>query len=161
MARHSKKEQKPRYHWDKQLVNTWLKSDRRELNNVLTVRPRSSQPAKSIAWGTGISSQKSFKLSFKVMPIDDIRNPNYVLERQLYVVLEYENDKSDAVTATCYDAGGIFGYGVVEVEAIENLCQSIVEIYEDLLQTNDDQLGPPAKQLKNYLTTVIKKKNAA
>lgn len=147
--------------WTHQPIATWLKSDRRELNHLYIARLKPKRRAQAVAWATDMLSQKSLKLSLKVVPIDNLRNSRYELIRPLWITLEYENDKSDVVTATCYDAAGVFGYGNSDLEAMEDLCKSILEIYDDLFDTNNESLGPAAKQLKDFLIRVIRKVDAA
>ena len=144
------------FHWADQPIATWLKSDRRELTNAYVCRSRKQQ--ESVAWATDQLSEKGISASLKIVPFQQLRDERYVLLRPIWITLEYG---TEVVTATCYDASAMFGHGDTEIEAIEDLCNALIQCYEDLSSDSDDKLGPLAKQLKNYLQTLVVPKNAA
>ncbi len=161
MAKHHVKQPRGAYDFIDQPVASFFKSNRRVFDKAILVKKRTKQSIKMVAWATAVSSQKLLKISVMVRPINNIRNSKYELIKPMCAIVEYDNDRSDVVTATCYDAEGLFGYGVTELDAVDELCKSIVEVYEDLQITPEEGMGPAAKTLKGYLTEVIRKRNAA
>ena len=104
-----------------------------------------------------LTGSKTF-VAYKVIPFQNLDSAQYVLNKPIFILLEGSND---AMTATCYDAGGLFGYGDTEQEAIKDLCDVLIQCFEDLISEDEENLGAEARRLKDYLTKVIDKKNAA
>ena len=161
MPKQHSRQSRALYDWIDQPVVNYLRSHRTSYDKAFVVKKRTKQTTKVIAWATGASSQKNIKFTVSVVPINNIRNPKYELIKPMCAIIEYDNDSPDVVTATCYDADGLFGSGVSELEATEDLCRLIIEVFEDLVDSSGENLGPTAKILKEYLTQVIKKRNAA
>jgi len=90
-------------------------------------------------------------VSLKKVAIKNLRNPRYELTEELLVHLEEEND---SITAISYDIGQ-YGQGVSEEEAIQDLCEIIVEYYK-LLSSEKKKLSKQLKTHLNYLKKIIK-----
>jgi hypothetical protein len=58
--------------------------------------------------------------------LENLRNPQYEVTRAIPVVLEEDEGQ---YVATWYDAD-LFGYGDSEQEALEDLCETIVSLWE-------------------------------
>src|SRR4030066_1922051 len=73
---------------------------------------------------------------YKAIPLNSLKHPQYILKRPVYITLETDNDK---VIASLDDIEA-FAYADTEFEAINLLCEEIINIYEDL-QADRDNLG--------------------
>jgi len=84
----------------------------------------------------------------------NLRSDKYRLVSPLQVTLSVEND---IYAVTTYDLN-MFGYGESEDEAIQDLCDAIVEYYEEL-EDNQNCLGKVPAQHKHFLDQMIQKCN--
>jgi|SRR3989339_796363 len=84
----------------------------------------------------------------------NLRSDKYRLVLPLPVTLSIEND---IYAVTTYDLN-MFGYGESEDEAIQDLCDAIVEYYEEL-EDNQNCLGKVPAQHKHFLDQMIQKCN--
>ena len=62
------------------------------------------------------------------VPLENLRDPRFEVSRPLPVVLEEDDGQ---FVATWYDAD-VFGYGDTEQEALEDLCDGIVSLWDVL-----------------------------
>jgi hypothetical protein len=90
------------------------------------------------------------KVSARNIYIQNLRHPNYTLRRSIPVSLESEENK---IIANCYDID-MYGSGDNEEEAIDDLCEVIVEYYESL-KADKENLGPLPEKHWDYLRTVV------
>jgi hypothetical protein len=85
--------------------------------------------------------------------LENLRNLQYEVVRPLPVVLEEDEGQ---YVATWYDAD-LFGYGDSEQEALEDLCETIVSLYEVLKRESAAQgLGDPLAKQWAFLQKVIR-----
>ena len=89
----------------------------------------------------------------KIVPLNTLKHPSYSLLRPIFVTIETEKN---AVIASFADVEA-FAYADTEFEAINSLCQEIINIYEDL-KADRKNLGVLPKQWLEYLEDVIKSK---
>lgn len=82
--------------------------------------------------------------------IQNLRYPTYVLKSPISIALEFEENQ---VIASCYDID-MYGSGSNEEEAIDDLCEVIVEYYESLKE-DKDKLGPIPRKHWIYLERII------
>jgi len=86
----------------------------------------------------------SIEKRYRIVPLNSLKSSKYLLKNPVYITLEYEKDK---VTAG-FDDIEAFSYADTESEAINYLCEEIVQLYEDLKQDRGN-LGPlPARWLQ-------------
>lgn len=91
--------------------------------------------------------------NYKIIPLNSLKHPNYILKKPIYITIETEN----ATTIASLDDIEAFAYADTEFEAINALCEDIINIYEDLKE-DADKLGMlPGKWLK-YLDEIIESK---
>ncbi len=111
-------------------------------------------------WLAGTTDQLTSEKvnTYKVIPFQNLSSPKHVLNEPIFILLEGDGN---VVTATCYDACGLFGFGDTEQEAIADLCNVLMHCYEDLVAEEDNNLGPEPRRIKSYLTKIMSKKNAA
>ena len=81
--------------------------------------------------------------------LSNIGTNGYRLCNPIPINIEYE----EVFVAVSYDIN-MFGYGDTEQEAIRDLCESIVEYYEDLKESQND-LGPIPASDYDFLKNVI------
>jgi hypothetical protein len=92
----------------------------------------------------------SIETKQRIVPLNSLKHPQYRLRMPVHISLEIEED---GVVAS-FDDIEAFSYADTESEAINRLCEEIVEIYEDL-QADRENLGPlPTKWLR-YLEELI------
>jgi hypothetical protein len=85
--------------------------------------------------------------------LENLRNLQYEVVHPLPVVLEEDEGQ---YVATWYDAD-LFGYGDSEQEALEDLCETIVSLYEVLKRESAAQgLGDPLARQWAFLQKVVR-----
>lgn len=94
---------------------------------------------------------KSIEDRFKIVALNSLKHPKYILERPVFITIETDKD---TVIATLDDIEA-FAYADTEFEAINNLCSEIVNIFEELKEDRDS-LGPLPKRWLEYLEDTIK-----
>ena len=94
----------------------------------------------------------SIERHFKIVPINTLQNPKYILIKPVYVTIEMEKD----VIIASFDDIEVFAYGDTEFEAINQLCEEIINIYEDLREDREN-LGKFPKKWLAFLEEVIEK----
>ncbi len=92
----------------------------------------------------------SLERKYKIVPLNSLRHPRYFLKSPVYVALEFSDDQ---VIASLNDIEA-FSCADTEFEATSQLCEEIVEIYEDLME-DQETLGPLPRKWLAYLTEVI------
>lgn len=85
--------------------------------------------------------------------IGSLRNPKYELVRPIPVILKYLEDEVIAR----YDDTGLYGAGELRQEALDDLCESIIEYFETLSEERDN-LGPLPESHWEFLKDIIKGK---
>lgn len=90
---------------------------------------------------------------YKVIPLNTLKHPQYSLKRPVYITIEIEND---LVIASLDDIES-FAYADTEFEAINSLCEEIINIYEDL-KNDKENLGILPQKWLAYLEEVIESK---
>ncbi len=88
--------------------------------------------------------------NYKVLPINSLKHPNYVLRKPLYITIEM--DKNSVISSL--DEIEAFAYADTEFEAINLLCDEIIALYEDLKNDRTNLGKLPAKWLA-YLEEFI------
>lgn len=91
--------------------------------------------------------------SYKVLPLNTLKDPHYNLKKAVYITIEMEEDK---VIASLDDIEA-FAYADTEYEAVNLLCKEIVNIYEDL-KIDKENLGVLPRQWLDYLEEIISNK---
>ncbi len=90
---------------------------------------------------------------YKIIPLNSLKNFKYSLKRPIYITIEIDKDK---VIASLDDIEA-FAYADTEFEAINSLCDEIVNIYEDL-KADRKNLGVLPRKWLEYLEDVIENK---
>lgn len=86
--------------------------------------------------------------------IRDLGEKEYHLKEPLLVTVEEYS--YDEVFIVSYPEIEAFGEGVTEAEAIANLKKSILDLFDELSQTPEDELGVLPKTWLNILNSLIK-----
>lgn len=87
------------------------------------------------------------------IPLENLRDPLYEVIHTIPVVLEEDEGQ---YLATWYDAD-IFGYGASEQEALDDLCESIVSLWEVLKRESSAQgLGDTLTKQWAFLQKMIR-----
>lgn len=90
---------------------------------------------------------------FKIIPLNTLKHSEYILKKPIYITIEKEKNTIIA----SFDDIEAFAYADTEFEAINSLCQEIVNIYEDL-KADRNNLGILPKKWLEYLEEVIDNK---
>jgi hypothetical protein len=85
--------------------------------------------------------------------IRDLGDENYVLVEPILILVE-EYPNSDMVIARFPEVEA-FGEGITDTEAILNLKKSILDLYDELIETNLDTLGNMPKMWLRILKKVV------
>lgn len=89
----------------------------------------------------------------KSILIYSLSSPLLKLKEPLAVHLEYDKEE---VVAFCYDLD-IFGYGESEIEALDDLRKTILDLYYELKE-NKDNLGILPERIWDYLSFIVDEK---
>ena len=95
----------------------------------------------------------SIEKHFKIIPLNTLKNNDYILKKPLYVTIEIEKD----IVIASLDDIEAFAYADTEFEAINHLCEEIINIYEDM-QENRKNLGKLPKKWLAFLEECIERK---
>lgn len=95
----------------------------------------------------------SIEKHYKIVPLNTLKHPHYSLKKPIYITIEMEDDK---VIASLDDIEA-FAYADTEFEAINSLCEEIIDIYEDL-KNDKENLGILPEKWLAYLEEVIETK---
>ena len=87
---------------------------------------------------------------YRIIPLNSLKHPKYHLKAPVYITLEFEDERVIA----SFDDIEAFSYADTASEAIDLLCEEIIQIYEDL---NEDQenLGPLPNKWFHCLEDII------
>jgi len=86
----------------------------------------------------------------RILPLNSLKVPGYSLNKPIYITVETE---ADTVIASLDDIEA-FASADTEFEAVNNLCEEIVELYEDLRKDRENLGALPQKWLA-FLDEVI------
>ncbi len=152
---------KPKIDWDwtKGIEKNLITKRREDSSRLVIARWSKKRIGYSIETTDQLTGSKT-ALEYKVIPFQHLNSVRYVLNEPIFITLE-ESRSNDVITATCYDACGLFGYGDTEQEAIKDLCDVLIQCFEDLVSEDERNLGAEARGIRDYLTKIIDKKNAA
>lgn len=89
----------------------------------------------------------------KPLLLYDLRHDKLKLVKPVAVLLEYDEKQ---VIAIAYDLD-LFGYGETEMEALDDLRHTIVDLYLTLKE-NKDTLGAGAQKVWAYLSSIVEEK---
>ena len=92
----------------------------------------------------------SIEKRHRIVPINSLKSMKYFLKSPIYITLEYEKGKVIAG----FDDIEAFSYADTESEAVSQLCEEIIQIYEDLTEDRENLGSLPAKWLL-YLEEII------
>lgn len=87
---------------------------------------------------------------YKVIPLNTLKHTKYVLRKPVYITIEREKD----IFIASLDDIECFTYADTEFEAINLLCEEIINIYEDL-RNDRENLGVLPQKWLSYLEEVI------
>ncbi len=86
---------------------------------------------------------RSLESRSRIIPLNTLKHPNYGLNHPVHITLEYDED---TIIASFHDIDA-FAYADTESEALDQLREQIVMLYEDLA-AESEALGPlPRKWL--------------
>lgn len=95
----------------------------------------------------------SIEKHFRIIPLNTLKHHGYILKKPLYITIEIEKD---IIIASLEDIEA-FAYADTEFEAIDQLREEIINIYEDL-QKGRENLGKLPKKWLAFLEEFIEKK---
>jgi hypothetical protein len=87
---------------------------------------------------------------FRIIPLNSLKHPKYRLKAPVHINLEYVEDQ----VVASFDDIEAFAYAETESEAINQLSDEIVSIYEDL-QKDEVNLGPLPSKWWQYLKEIV------
>ncbi len=93
---------------------------------------------------------KTVGKQYKIVPLNSLKHPKYRLKTPIHIFIEFEKA---AVIASLDDIEA-FACADTEFEAINQLCNEIVLLYEDLKADKENLGGLPRKWLA-YLEEII------
>ena len=96
---------------------------------------------------------KTIGSHYKIIPLNTLKTPHYFLRRPIFITIETEKD----IVIASLDDIEAFAYADTEFEAINGLCQEIVNVYEDIKEDRKN-LGVFPRKWLEYLEDVIKSK---
>lgn len=89
----------------------------------------------------------------RIIPLNTLKHSKYILKKPIYITIEKE--KKNVIAS--FDDIEAFAYADTEFEAINSLCQEVIDIYEDL-KADKNNLGILPKKWLEYLEEIIDKK---
>jgi len=87
---------------------------------------------------------------YRIIPLNSLKHTEYRLKQPVYIMLEFEKD----MVIASFDDIETFSYAETESEAINQLCEEIVQLYEDLTEDKEN-LGVLPLAWLEYLEEVI------
>jgi type I restriction-modification system DNA methylase subunit len=93
---------------------------------------------------------KAIESRCRILPLNSLKIAGYTLNKPIYITIETERD---AIIASLDDIEA-FACADTEFEAVNNLCEEIVELYEDLRKDRENLGILPQKWLA-FLDEVI------
>lgn len=88
---------------------------------------------------------------WRIVPINSLRHPKYHLKTPVYITIEFAENE---VIASLDDIEA-FAHADTEFEAIDQLREEIIQIYEDLVSDREN-LGVLPKKWLQYLKGLIR-----
>ena len=88
----------------------------------------------------------SLERQCRIVPLNSLKHPEYYLKSPIYITLEFFEKE---VVASLDDIEA-FSHADTEFEAIDQLCEEIVQIYEDITADREN-LGPLPRKWLQYL----------
>lgn len=95
----------------------------------------------------------SIEKHFKIIPLNTLKNNDYVLKKPLYITIDIEKN----IVIASLDDIEAFTYADTEFEAINRLCEEIINVYEDIQQDRENLGKLPQKWLV-FLEEFIERK---
>lgn len=92
----------------------------------------------------------SIDTRYRIIPLNSLKHPKYHLRVPVHITMEFEEDKVIA----SFDDIEAFSYAETNSEAINQLCEEIIQLYEDL-QEDEENLGPLPQKWLHYLKEII------
>lgn len=92
----------------------------------------------------------SIDTRYRIIPLNSLKHPKYHLRVPVHITLEFEEDRVIA----SFDDIEAFSYAETNSEAINQLCEEIIQLYEDL-QEDEENLGPLPQKWLHYLKEII------
>lgn len=93
---------------------------------------------------------KAVESRCRILPLNSLKISGYTLTKPIYITIEVDGD---TVIASLDDIEA-FAYADTEFEAVNNLCEEIIELYEDLRKDRQNLGVLPQKWLA-FLDEVI------
>jgi hypothetical protein len=93
---------------------------------------------------------KALESRCRILPLNSLKTPGYTLNKPIYITIETERD---AVIASLDDIEA-FTCADTEFEAVNALCEQIVELYEDL-RKDPESLGILPRKWLAFLEEAI------
>ena len=87
---------------------------------------------------------------YRIVPLNSLKHPKYRLNTPVYITLEFEKDKVIA----SFDDIEAFSWADTEFEATDQLCEEIIQFYEDL-KADKENLGPLPQKWFEYLEEIV------
>jgi hypothetical protein len=87
---------------------------------------------------------------YRIIPINSLKHPRYRLKAPIHITLESDDDKVIA----SFDDIEAFSYADTASEAIDLLCDEIIQVFEDLT-VDRENLGPLPRKWLAYLEEII------
>ena len=87
---------------------------------------------------------------YRIIPLNSLKDPKYHLKAPIHITLKFEDDNVIA----SFDDIEAFSYADTASEALDQLCEEIMQIYEELLE-DQDNLGPLPNKWFQYLEDII------
>ncbi|MGD9974385.1 MAG: hypothetical protein AB7S77_15095, partial [Desulfatirhabdiaceae bacterium] len=86
----------------------------------------------------------SIETQFRIIPLNSLKHPTYRLKSPVHITLEFEKGQviaglDDIEAFACADTTS---------EAIDQLCEEIVQLYEDLMEDKENLAYLPEKWLR-------------
>ena len=86
----------------------------------------------------------------KIIPLNTLKHPKYILRKTIYITIEL--DKKTVIASL--DDIEAFAYADTEYEAINKLCEEIINIFDDLRDAGEN-LGLLPQRWLEFLEEVI------
>jgi len=90
---------------------------------------------------------------FRIVPLNSLKTSKYFLKKPLIILLERDGNQYIA----SLDDVEVFVVSDTEYEAIDGICEEIVQLYEDLLDSSH-RLGPLPLRWYQFLNDYIEKR---
>lgn len=88
---------------------------------------------------------------YRIVPINFLHHSKYYLKTPLYITIEF----TDNQVIASFDDIEAFAVAETEYEAIDLLCQEIIQVYEDLISDRDNLGVLPQKWLQHLENIIV------